>query len=252
VSRNALESKWVHKELEEALATPAVRGGLAIVPLLIDDCEIPPEIADRLAADFRQDFDTGLNQLMAVVGTRYNVDVGGRFQPGDSGDSPYFTEYGLDEERGPGKYRLQLDVISSDLETQHSVLSQFVFAGARPDAMESLGLAPEVSVKDVLLRTCAEDFAERKALITIKSGEPKKARFTIHGTDDKPSINVDMRVVWLGMPTRGVQILDIGGLFEQIVADRSTESHGRSERGDIIARPASSEAPPESASPPHG
>jgi hypothetical protein len=66
LSRNSVASKWVRNELNYALMEEKSRQGIAILPVLIEDCEIPPLLTGRIHADFRGDFEIGLNSLLAV------------------------------------------------------------------------------------------------------------------------------------------------------------------------------------------
>jgi hypothetical protein len=40
--------------------------GVAVLPVLIEDCELPQLLKDRVYADFRRDFNAGLRKLLAV------------------------------------------------------------------------------------------------------------------------------------------------------------------------------------------
>jgi hypothetical protein len=53
LSPKALESNWVRKELEYAMHREIASDGASIIPILYEDCEIPPFLAGKLYADFR-------------------------------------------------------------------------------------------------------------------------------------------------------------------------------------------------------
>ena len=40
--------------------------GVAVLPVLIEDCELPSLLKDRVYADFRRDFNAGLQKLLAL------------------------------------------------------------------------------------------------------------------------------------------------------------------------------------------
>src|SRR6516162_2150465 len=40
--------------------------GVAVLPVLIEDCELPSLLKDRVYADFRRDFNAGLQKLRAL------------------------------------------------------------------------------------------------------------------------------------------------------------------------------------------
>jgi TIR domain len=53
LSPEALQSKWVIAEIREAVSLSDA-GHLRIVPILLADCDVPPELAKFDYADFRQ------------------------------------------------------------------------------------------------------------------------------------------------------------------------------------------------------
>ncbi len=66
VSTASDQSNWLKYELR--LATPRmIQQELVIVPVRIDDAELPPEIRSLLWADFRSDFDSGLRDVTAAL-----------------------------------------------------------------------------------------------------------------------------------------------------------------------------------------
>ena len=68
LSKASVESRWVKAELNAALMHQLSGGGTVVLPLVIDDCEIPPLLRDRLYADFGKNYQTGLDALLGVLG----------------------------------------------------------------------------------------------------------------------------------------------------------------------------------------
>jgi hypothetical protein len=68
LSKAAVASKWVQEELNAALMTQVAKGGTFILPLLIEDCTVPPLLAHRKHADFRIDYASGLAELLSLWG----------------------------------------------------------------------------------------------------------------------------------------------------------------------------------------
>jgi len=52
ISENSLKSRWVLTELMEAMSLELSGRGPRVIPIKIDDCEIPPYLASRLHVDF--------------------------------------------------------------------------------------------------------------------------------------------------------------------------------------------------------
>jgi hypothetical protein len=66
LSKNSVASHWVQSELNAAMMEQTSQRGIVVLPAVIDDCQIPILLRDRIYADFRADFDTGLNALLRV------------------------------------------------------------------------------------------------------------------------------------------------------------------------------------------
>jgi hypothetical protein len=64
LSPSALESAWFQQELSAGLVRELEERRVIVLPVLIEDCEIPLFLRNKLYADFRSDFDAGLRQVM--------------------------------------------------------------------------------------------------------------------------------------------------------------------------------------------
>ncbi|MEI7730998.1 MAG: toll/interleukin-1 receptor domain-containing protein [Verrucomicrobiota bacterium] len=67
LSKASVTSPWVQVELNSALIAQISNQGVAVLPVLIEDCDIPTLLRDRLYADFRTDFAAGLGKLLSVL-----------------------------------------------------------------------------------------------------------------------------------------------------------------------------------------
>jgi|GEM_PF-2320555 len=66
LSKAATASTWVREELNAALMKQVAQGGTFILPILIEDCEIPPLLAHRRYADSRSDYNSALQELLSL------------------------------------------------------------------------------------------------------------------------------------------------------------------------------------------
>jgi len=65
LSKASVGSEWVQRELNAALMKELQKRSVVVLPLLLEDCQIPPLIADKKYADFRRDHSVGLAELLA-------------------------------------------------------------------------------------------------------------------------------------------------------------------------------------------
>jgi TIR domain len=66
LSKASIGSRWVQAELNATLMEELSGKGVTVLPVLIEDCELPTLLKDRVYADFRHDFNAGLQKLLAV------------------------------------------------------------------------------------------------------------------------------------------------------------------------------------------
>jgi hypothetical protein len=63
ISSNSLHSEWVQQEFAAIALQQLSTSERRIIPIRLDDCEVPSYLADRLYIDFSADFVHGLEQL---------------------------------------------------------------------------------------------------------------------------------------------------------------------------------------------
>jgi hypothetical protein len=86
LSVHSVASRWLNEELSAVLMEEAFGRRITVLPVVIDDCEIPPLLRHRKYADFRLDFDDGLESLLRVFFNRaaFLGDLGRALAAGES------------------------------------------------------------------------------------------------------------------------------------------------------------------------
>ena len=64
LSKESIRSKWVNLEISTVLLNEKSKKESLLMPVLMEDCEIPISISDRFYADFRHSFEKGLDSLL--------------------------------------------------------------------------------------------------------------------------------------------------------------------------------------------
>jgi hypothetical protein len=67
LSKSSSYSNWVNYELSAILLNETSKQETIILPVLLEDCEIPFALKNRLFADFRSSFDQGLERLLRSI-----------------------------------------------------------------------------------------------------------------------------------------------------------------------------------------
>jgi len=64
LSPRSVASDWVRRELNAALMRELREQSVLVVPVLIEDCEIPALLKDTLYIDLRRNFEEGFFRLL--------------------------------------------------------------------------------------------------------------------------------------------------------------------------------------------
>jgi TIR domain len=67
LSKASTESEWCKKELSAGLLRELEERRVVVLPILIEDCEIPIFLRGKLYADFRKNFDAGIATILEAV-----------------------------------------------------------------------------------------------------------------------------------------------------------------------------------------
>jgi len=70
LSRNSVESHWVEREWQAKYWKEVKEGKTFVIPVLIDDCTIPTLLQTKKYADFRRNYNTGLETLLTALKPR--------------------------------------------------------------------------------------------------------------------------------------------------------------------------------------
>lgn len=71
-SRNSVRSEWVKRELNSALLKEVEKRAVSVLPLKLDDCELPLIIQDKKYANFSESYKRGLSELLLAMGVGSN------------------------------------------------------------------------------------------------------------------------------------------------------------------------------------
>lgn len=74
LSRSSVTSRWVRSELSAALSMELRERAITVIPALIEDCDIPPLLADKVYIDLRGDLGPALRRLVSQIGSAPDLD----------------------------------------------------------------------------------------------------------------------------------------------------------------------------------
>jgi hypothetical protein len=74
LSRASIQSEWVNRELNSSLMRQLKDRAIRILPVLIEDCDVPPLLADIKYADFRLDYNKGFTSLLETFEADFDLE----------------------------------------------------------------------------------------------------------------------------------------------------------------------------------
>jgi hypothetical protein len=90
ISKNSVDSQWCKRELSAGLIRELEEKKVLVMPCVIDDCQIPLFLRDKLYADFRKDADAAFKLVDTSLARISNQFQGRVEQP------KFFTDWALD------------------------------------------------------------------------------------------------------------------------------------------------------------
>jgi len=116
LSKSSVESEWCKKELNAGLIRELEERRVIVLPILLEDCLIPVFLKDKMYADFRTNFDEGLQAVTQAV-AKVTSSVQNRIDT-----SKYFTDWAQDWGYKDDLLNLRLTLVEQALGKPFSVL----------------------------------------------------------------------------------------------------------------------------------
>ena len=110
LSTESVASDWVQRELDVALACDRAGTRGFLIPVLLDDCEIPESLEDLRFIDFREESQRGIRVLVGHVARTYSVAHSGRSEE----SFKYWFDYTLRTYDVDERSIFELDLAAND------------------------------------------------------------------------------------------------------------------------------------------
>ena len=125
LSEKSVQSEWCKRELNAGLMRELEEKRVLVLPVRIDDCKIPPFLADKLYADFRTDFNSGFHALKDGIASVLQANLG-RTTKSDGWYSDWSIEWAYDEPA------LRMVIVEPKVGDPCTILSQIEICGNGP------------------------------------------------------------------------------------------------------------------------
>jgi TIR domain len=117
LSRASVSSAWVEKEINSGLVRELEEHRVIVLPVLIEDCQIPVFLREKVYADFRSNFDAGLKRILESVARISNAETG-RIE-----DPTYHSDWAFDWGSVEDRVWFRFTIVEQAQDQPYTVLS---------------------------------------------------------------------------------------------------------------------------------
>ena len=162
LSKSSVESEWCKKELTSGLLRELEERRVVVMPVLMEDCEIPLFLRDKLYADFRTNFDDGWRTVLEGVSKVTNEWMNRIEEPN------YHTDWAIDWGDFMGEHAaLRLTLVDHTLKQPYTVLTEVDIIGDE-DATQWVNVMTENGVQDKAHRQIVTALSEHLSGIELR------------------------------------------------------------------------------------
>jgi hypothetical protein len=138
VSRASVASEWCKKEMSAGLLRELEEKRVVVLPVLVEDCEIPLFLRGKLYADFRTDPDSGLNAVLTAVAPFASQHMGRVDQP--KWNTDWAQDWGID---GDDLFFMRFIAVQHAKDEPFAALTQIHIYGDKTAASRYMAFADE-------------------------------------------------------------------------------------------------------------
>jgi hypothetical protein len=95
LSKASVQSEWCKKELSAGLMRELEERRVVVLPAMLEDCEVPVFLREKMYADFRTNFDIGLRLLVDAIAKVTTSDQGRTQEP--DGTTDWSVDWGYQD-----------------------------------------------------------------------------------------------------------------------------------------------------------
>lgn len=223
LSKNSVKSDWCKREITSGLVLELEKRRVVVLPVIIEDCEIPLFLKDKFYADCREDFDYGFSQIQTLI-AKFGNDVIGRTEYDIETYSDFAINWGIRGEY----FELNIDVVefSANIDKPYTLLTNIVFIGNKSATQRYYKYVDEGKnwlMKNMIIVLCAEDENVKSMNAYLYDDNPFETVFEL--IDLKSDINFKgyMTVKKLGISDKKDKIYYVGRIFENLFEDMKNE-----------------------------
>jgi hypothetical protein len=211
LSKASVASEWCKKELNVGLIRELEEKRVVVLPVLIEDCEIPLFLRDKKYADFRTNFDRGLADVLEAT-ARVTTDTRSRIETPD-----WHLDWSIDWGRLDGKALFVLTIVEQAVDKPYSCLTTIRVLGneeatARCDVYEEAGL--DWVYRQVVVKVLTDGARDKDLRIVLSDSRPQRKSVVVQDSRSGIQWSVEVECRLMGEDTGADVLLDIAGQLQ--------------------------------------
>lgn len=198
LSKASIDSVWCKKEIVAGIQRELEEKKILVLPVLLETCEVPLFLRDKKYADFRINFDVGLQEVIAAIAKFSNLSLG-RIQNDD-----YFTDWSHDWFDLNGNFGMRFTIVHHSKNLPYSVLSTITilctdeatkcYASYREANLEKIGQL-------VIVEFVMQALEEQDFFVLLEDNFSKEKRITVFDPKTQVGYHLHMETRRLGEDT---------------------------------------------------
>jgi hypothetical protein len=230
LSKASVQSEWCKKELNTGLMRELDEKRVVVLPILLEDCEIPIFLREKMYADFRTNFDVGLKKLLDAL-LRVTNTGQGRIMSG-TGHVDWSEDWGYVNDQLFGMTwtlvehweKLPFTVLTQISMTCNDVLTT-VYEKYREARLGWLG-------RTVIAEGLAELAAATDIRLLIKDQHPVTEKYGLRDPKDGKEYEIVITCRRMGLDNGKDQFVNVGNYLRQIM-DQVREKDRKPTRNEV-------------------
>lgn len=186
LSKASVESEWCKTELTAGLIRQLEEKSVFVLPIVVDDCDIPLFLKDKLYADFRKDRDKAFKDVLEATARFTSDTLYRRTTPKMN------TDYGLYCSVTSNAVEINLTLLDMPLDQPYSVITEISIRGNQALARRYNEFAKH-----------GFDWFQRQAILATVMDAVEKRKIGYHYLEDSSPKSMEFAIV---DPKRGVQL----------------------------------------------
>ncbi len=217
LSQNSIASEWCHKELNSGLMRELNEKKVIVIPILLDECKVPLFLQEKLYADFRKDFDSGLTSLLRPL-SKFSSEHMGRHKANE-----IVTDYGINWGIENELFYMTIDLVNWYEKEKKSILLQVKVTGCKNATeryLKQVASGMNWFMKETIITTMAASEEFKNLNILAMNNEVYKCHIKTVDIKMDITFDIEIRAVLMGIDNGNDILINFIDFLEMLTETR--------------------------------